>query len=145
MLSLFKKNNTGDTIEFKIREISQVSSFIGIPVELIYMPFRARRMVSFYFKLGAEFNFLCASKTTIQFYEPPTTTSDQNVVTHEVGNPDSFFSSIYGGAGIHLGKESKPGFNVEISVPAIFITSNSSSLTTPLFGAGLQFGFRIPI
>jgi len=48
-------------------------------------------------------------------------------------------------AAIHLGKESKPGFNVEISVPTIFITSNSSSLTTPLFGAGLQLGLRIPI
>ena len=135
-------DEAGVPAEFKIREINQTLNYLGVPVELRYLPFGVH-LVNIYFKLGADFNFLVASKTKTVFFDDGVN-ANQNTVAQRIGNLGSFYSSVYGGAGIHIGRESKPGFNLELTVPSIFIQENHS-LIRPVYSVGIQMGYQIPL
>jgi hypothetical protein len=132
-----------NTEYLKVKEINQTSDYIGIPIEIRYFPFRPH-LFSIFFKLGAEINYLLQTQTDIVFNDDAME-SYQKDLTAEVGQPKSFSSSVYGAGGVRLGRESKPSISIEICVPYLFLTSESSGLVNPIFGSGFQLNVQIPI
>ncbi len=129
---------------FKVRELNQTSDYLGVPIELRFFPFNQEKF-RIYFKAGAEFNFLLKTKKDVVFYNKAME-SYQNEVIEIIGEPNSFYSSLYFSAGFRLGKDSKPGINFEICLPYFFLTTEVSSLVTPQDqqGYGFQLNIQIP-
>jgi len=132
-----------NTEYLKVKKIKQMSDYIGIPIEVRYFPFRPR-LFRLYFKLGAEINYLLQSQTDVTF-DNHAMNPFQKDVKELMGDPKSFSSSIYASAGFRLGRESKPSVSFEVCLPSIFLTSESSSLANPLWGAGFQLNVQIPL
>lgn len=133
----------GTTTEYlRVKEIDQASTYTGIPIELRYFPFGAHKF-SIFFKLGAEFNFLFKTKTAVTFFDSALGIYSSEVL-RKTGDPNSFYSNLYGGAGIRLGNSSKTRISIEARIPSILITSNASSLTNGNFGGGLQLNVQVP-
>jgi hypothetical protein len=53
-------------------------------------------------------------------------------------------STIHAAVGFKIGKDPKPGVNIEFVVPAAIMASTESGLVTPQAGGGFQLNFRIP-
>jgi len=132
-----------NTEYLKVKEIIQKSDYVGIPLEIRYFPFRPR-LFRLYFKLGAEIGFRLQSHTDVVFQDDAMEPY-QNDVSAMVGKPGSISSSVSGSAGMSLGRASKPVVSFEICLPAIFITSKSSGLVSPISGGGFQLNFQIPL
>ncbi|MEI6747702.1 MAG: hypothetical protein ACOYMF_08910 [Bacteroidales bacterium] len=131
-----------NTEYLKVKEISQISDYIGIPIEIRYFPFDPQ-LFRVYFKLGAEISYCVHYKTDVVFYDKAMDPF-QKGVSSLAGKPESFSSSAYGAAGFRFGKESKPSVSFEICLPSVFLTSESSGLVNPIFGFGFQLNFQLP-
>ncbi|MDO9255959.1 MAG: hypothetical protein Q7U54_10640 [Bacteroidales bacterium] len=132
-----------NTEYLKVNQIIQKSDYLGIPVEISYFPFNPR-LFRFYFKIGAELNFRLQTRTDIVFNDDAMEIY-QTELAAKVGQPGTLNISAYGAAGVRLGRESKPSFSVELSLPCLFLTTESSGLANPLFGSGIQVNYQIPI
>jgi hypothetical protein len=134
----------GVTTEYlKIKEISQNTDYIGIPVEVRYFPFRPH-LFRFYFKAGANLNYRLNTKTDVVFKDAAMEPY-QNEVTALLQEPASFSSSIYGSAGVRIGRASKPALSFEICLPSLSLTSESTGLVNPIFGGGFQLNYQLPL
>jgi len=133
-----------NTEYLKVKEIDQKSDYIGIPLEIRFFPARRPRFFRFYFKLGAEFNYLIQSQKDIVFYDPAMDPY-KNELTAKVAGPKPFYSALYVGGGFRLGKELKPSVSIEACMPYLFLTQNSGGLVNPIFGGGFQINVQIPI
>jgi len=131
-----------NTEYLKVKEIRQASDCIGIPLEIRFFPYKPR-LFRLYFKLGAEINFRLQTKTDVVFYDN-SMEPFQKDVTEIVGQPESFSSSIYGAVGLRIGRNSKPSGSIEICVPAVFLTSETSAMVNPIVGGGFQINVQIP-
>lgn len=139
----FLLQENGTTTEYlRVRAIHQASTYAGIPIELRYFPFGAHRF-SIFFKLGAEFNFLLKTKTDVTFYNADMELY-QNSVIAKVGDPNSFYSNLHAGAGIRVGKSSNTRISLDLHLPSVFLTSNTSSVAVANFSSGIQFNIQIP-
>ncbi|MFH1119110.1 MAG: hypothetical protein V1775_04750 [Bacteroidota bacterium] len=140
---LFYRQDGVNTEYLKVKELNQRSSYIGIPLEIRFFPYRAR-LFRMYFKLGAEFGFKLQTQTDVVFFN-----KEMDIYQEEAGamidQPESFSSSLYGAAGLRIGRESKPAISIEICLPSVFLTSKMSGLVNPVYGGGFQMNFQIPI
>ena len=134
----------GITTEFaKVREIIQKSDYLGIPLEIRIYPYK-ERVFNVYYKVGAAFNFNVRTKEDVVFFNDDME-SYQDDVSKIIEEPYPFYSSFHLGIGFKVGKFAKPGFNIEVCVPAGMLTTAKSGFVTPQAGGGFQFMIRLPL
>ena len=131
-----------NTEYLKVKEIIQKSGCIGIPVEVRYFPM-IPAFSRLYIKLGSEMGFRLQTHTDVVFYDNAMDLYKEDIVA-KVGKPGSFYSSVYGAAGFKLGKKSKSSFSIELSLPFVFLTKETSGLLNPIAGGGFQLNFQVP-
>ncbi len=137
-------SSEGTTTNFaKARKISQNSQYLGVPLEFRwYLP--SYHFVRSYVKLGATVNYRIATSTRVTFTDEMMNQYDGDIES-QVKKPDSFYSMGYASVGLRVGKQYGPSINFEAVMPAFEITTNSSSLTTPITGFGVQVTFQFPM
>ena len=133
-----------NTEYLKVKEINQTSDYIGIPLELRFFPAKRPHLFRLYFKLGAEINYLIQTQKDLIFYNHTMDPYKQDLL-EKVGQPKTFYSSLYGGGGIRFGKDMKPSVSIEMCMPYLFLTSESAGLVNPIVGGGFQVNIQIPI
>jgi hypothetical protein len=137
----YAQNGT-NTEYAKVREITQKSGYLGIPLELNFYPFTPHN-VNLYFKAGATFNFNIASHTDLVFWNEEMEPYEEEVAK-VIEDPYPFYSSLYLGFGLQIRPSGKPGFNLEFCVPAGMITAGENGFYDPRTGVGFRLTFRIP-
>jgi hypothetical protein len=133
-----------NTEYLRVKEINQKSKYIGIPVELRFFPARRPHLFRIYAKLGVEINCLLQTKTDVVFYDNAMDPYKNDIIA-KIEKPSTFYSSIYGGGGIRIGRDLKPSVSLEICMPYLFLTPESTGLVNPIFGGGFQLNVQIPI
>jgi len=140
----FLYRQDGLTTEYlKVKQIDQHAEYLGIPVEIRYFPFRPH-FFRLYFKAGAEIDFRLQSKTDFSF-DDKAMEIFQNDLTAKFEKPRAVNVLLYGAGGIRLGRKGKPSVSYEITLPYLYVTSEPTALANPIFGAGFQLNFQIPI
>jgi hypothetical protein len=126
----------------KVREINQVTGYIGIPLELRIYPYKPRG-ITVYYKVGSDFNLRLHSATKAVYYDK---TMDQfdDKIGDVVEDPWTFYSSFHLGVGFRIGKDEKPGVNLEVLVPVAIMAGHKSGLVNPEAGGGFQINVRLP-
>lgn len=127
----------------KVREIIQRSGYAGIPLEFRIYPYEPRR-VNLYFMAGGSFNFNVLNRTEIVFYKEEMEPYEEEV-SESIEDPYPFYASLHLGAGLQIGRPGKPGFNLEICVPAGMITTGETGFVDPDTGIGFRLMFRLPL
>jgi hypothetical protein len=138
----YKEEST--TTEYaKVMEINQKSHYIGIPVELRIYPYKDRS-VNVYYKLGASFNLKIASRIQIVFKDDSMNPYESEVAGI-IESASPYFASFNLGIGLKVRKLTKPGFNLEVSVPVGIVIPDHSGFVTPQTGGGFQLMIRMPL
>jgi hypothetical protein len=133
-----------NTEYIKVKEITQISDYVGIPLEVRFSPARKNRLIRVYFKLGAEISYLAHSKTGVVFYNTDMNQYESDL-TASIEKPKKISSSLYGGGGLRIGRNPKPTFSLEACLLNVYLTPRSSGLVYPMVGGGFQLNFQIPI
>jgi hypothetical protein len=133
-----------NTEYLKVKEIDQKSDYIGIPIEIRFFPAKRPHLVRVFFKLGAEINYLVQTEQDVVFFDEAMNPYKNDLVA-KLGHPKTFYSSVYGGGGIRIGRDFKPSVSIEACMPYLFLTSKSAGMVNPIFGGGLQLNIQIPI
>jgi hypothetical protein len=126
----------------KVKEITQRSGYLGVPVELRFYPFR-QRSLNVYFKAGASFNYNITDKTNIVFYNDDMAPYEDEV-SRIIEDPCTFYASLYLGVGLQIVRAAKPGINIEFNIPVGIETPGDPGFVDPQSGVGFQLMFRIP-
>jgi hypothetical protein len=138
---LYKQNGT--TTEFlKVKSITQVSGFAGIPVEVRIYPYKNRK-IQMYYKIGADFNFRVTNNTQVSF-KNPAMESYADDITNLIEDPWKAYATVYAAIGMKIGQPDKPGLNIEATIPSAIICNYKQSFVSPEAGAGFQLNVRIP-
>jgi hypothetical protein len=127
----------------KIKSFTQKSSYLSIPVELRYFPFMQKNF-RIYFKSGAEVGFLMDYKNSVDFYNDEMDLYETEV-SEDFADPSTVFTTLYFSAGIQIGRDTRPGLNLEVCLPYMFLSGEVSGLITPEFGGGLHLSFHYPL
>jgi hypothetical protein len=136
--------NDGFSSEYaKVMEMSQISHYVGIPVELRIYPYK-ERLLNIYYKAGASLTFNVGSKTGIIFQNEEMNPFKKDVA-QVIEGPQPYFGSFNLGVGLKIGRLKKPGFIVEANVPVAIFTPDEASFVLPHTGAGFQFMIRVPL
>jgi hypothetical protein len=137
-------SSEGTTTEFlKATSIKQNSYYLGIPVEFRFYN-TDYHFIRSYTKLGAVFNYRVSTSTNIDFTDYRMDVYEKEMAA-QVDKPNSFNAMGYACFGLRAGRENGPSLNIELQCPAFVITPDSSSLTKPNTGAGLQITLQFPI
>lgn len=137
-------NNDLNTNYIRINEISQKSSYLGIPLESRFYIAKKPHFMRLYAKLGAEVSLLLQSKTDVDFYDNAMSKYDDEVGS-KIADPKTFNTAIYGGFGVELGGDSKPSVSIEACMPYFNLSSKTSGLVDSFFGGGFQINVRVPL
>lgn len=140
---LYKQDST-NTEYLKVKNISQNSDYVSIPVEIRVFAMRRTFPVSVFFKLGAELNYLIQSQTNVDFYDN-TMNQYESDIADKVDKPRSSYAAFYTGLGLKVGRDLKPTISVEANVPFLISTKNSLGLIDPDLGGGFQINVQIPL
>ncbi len=138
---LFRQENTR-TEYLKVREIKQLTGYMGIPLEVRIYPYTPRRF-NVYYKIGTDFNFKIYSTTNAKFFNDEMEVFEDEV-TKVIEKPWAFYSSLNLGAGFRIGREERPGVNIEILIPVTIIKGSREGLVSPQGGVGIALNTRIP-
>lgn len=141
---LYKQEGT--TSEYlKVKEIRQVSNYLGIPLEFRLYP-STRHFFRPYIKVAAEANFLIGSKDDVVFSNSAMDSYQDEVIAKfdKVGN---FLTKAYLGIGFNWGYQDKPSVNVELNMPGFILNKEATGMvkTDAGFGVGIQLAVFIPI
>ena len=130
----------------KINNISQTNYYLGIPLEIRFFLSEKDYAVRTYFIVGTSFNFLAASENKIAFHNPEMEKYSSGVLEY-IGNPSSFYCSLYGGFGLKFGKANYPFGNLEFFFPMLnFEKYNTNAFTEfDLLGFGIRTTLNIPV
>lgn len=137
---LFRQEDT-KTEYLKVREIKQVTGYLGIPLEARIYPYQPRRF-NVYYKIGADINYRLFSKTDAGFFNDEMEVFEDEL-TKVIEESWVFYSSLNLGVGFRIGPEEKPGVNFEILIPVTIMTGREG-IVSPGAGAGLTLNARIP-
>ncbi len=138
----FMVNESDAAIEYlKIRSINQTSDYIGVPVNLIWYPFK-QRVFTVYFKGGVDFNYQLSTKTDVVFVDQ-TMGRFSDVVLNKFEKPKRFVSVFNTRAGVKIGNESKFTFLFEMG-PTAFLTERASGILNTDAGFEVRGGVQIP-
>lgn len=139
---LWKEDQTS-TDYLRVKNLSQTSYYIGIPVEgKLYLEFLQGSFFKCYIKIGAEFNLLFADKAQVTLFEEAMQVYEDDLVK-QISGPRSFNSSLYGAGGVSIGK--KNTLNLEVLMPYGVLSNEDQTLISQTIGAGMKIDYLIPI
>jgi hypothetical protein len=133
---------SGTTTEYlKVKELTQLSYYGGVPVEVRVFVYRPRAFRLFV-TAGFEFGYKLADETIVVFDDP---SMDQyaSEVKAVAGHTENWFTTLYMRAGFLLGKKDKPRVSMGITGP-VFISNSASTLVKPVAGAGIFVTMQFP-
>lgn len=140
---LFQQDGT-NTEYLKVKDITQSSNYIGVPLEIRIYPYKKQRNFQMYYKFGIDFNMLLNSRTKVKFQNWMMKQYEDDV-EDVIEDPWPFYASLHLAAGLRIGKENKPGVNIEACAPsAMLYKSKHSSFVFPNAGGGIQLNIRFP-
>ena len=136
----------------QLRDVTQKSYLLGIPLEIRIFPNNRELPFQHYFKMGASFNFRVASEYQINFRNAVVGERYHNVVRSQMPDPNIFSAFFYGGIGFKIGRTREgrwvPWGNIELLFPYLPLTSNAFAFTSNDMyfpGIGFQSLVQIPI
>lgn len=134
---------TDNTVEYlRIKEINEVSTYGGIPLEFRYSPF-SQHYFNVYFKIGVDLNFRLRSKRDVVFASEEMN-DFENDVLQKFANSDTFTVLIKPAAGVKLGKNNKKFFRIELG-PSTYLNNKASSLLRNAISFGPQVNILFSI
>ncbi len=128
---------------FKIKEINQITGYLGVPLEVKIYPYKPRTF-NIYYRIGADLNLRLHNSIKAQFYDSKMEIYEDGI-ENVIEAPWMVYSSINMGIGFRIGRDEKAGVNFEILVPVAIIADKRDSFVTPEAGGGFQVNVRIPI
>ena len=138
----YKKEGT-NTEFARVRSIKETYDYIGIPVEIQYIPIQFRK-IGFYVKIGTDFNFRIHSDMDMVFVNESMKQYQQEIFERIGVSTNSFYSTLYSSIGVKLGKAEGVNFHFEVLLPSFVLSSNNSSLNSPDNFGGVQCSLVIP-
>ena len=138
----YKKEGT-NTEFARVRSINETYDYIGIPVEIQYIPIQFRS-VGFYVKIGSEFNFRVHSDMDMVFVNESMKQHQQEIFDRIGVNTNSFYSTLYSSTGVKFGKAEGVNFHIGVILPSFILSSNNSSLISHDNFGGVQCSLVIP-
>ncbi|MCF8370874.1 MAG: hypothetical protein K9H64_04575 [Bacteroidales bacterium] len=139
---ILNKQEGTSTEYLRVKEINQVSNYLGIPVEIKFYPTKPY-FVRFFIKGAALISGRLNTSNNVVFYSDEMNPY-QNDVINKFDEPKFFLGMVHGSVGIKFGHEDNINLSLEAATPSIIFTENSSSLLKPMFGGGLQLNILIP-
>jgi hypothetical protein len=131
----FLHRQTGTTTDYlRIRMLEQVSSYIGIPVEVKFFAYGERR-VRLFFSAGLDINYNVHNKNNIQF-EDPAMDKYADEISAIIGTAGDWHTTFYARAGLTFGKKD-PSCSLALTLPAS-VSSSVSTLINPGYGGGIN-------
>ncbi len=131
-----------ETSYLRVKELKQVTGYLGIPLEIRIYPYTPR-FFNVYYTVGADFNVLVSQKTDAVLYTP-SMAKYNDAIGDLIEKPWTAFAAAHLGVGFKLGKPGKTAVMWEIAVPAALIAPKDG-LVTPQAGGGFQLSVRIPL
>jgi hypothetical protein len=136
---------------FRLKGITQKSSYLGIPVEVRFFVSKRPKLIAFYAKIGADIFHILSTKADVIFDDERMSIYSKLVV-NELKEPSSINGSIYGAGGFRIGRELKPSVSVELNVAMATLNPGANGIIKhkpnneiPNIGAGVQFNLQFPI
>lgn len=138
------QNQGTNTDYLKVESIDQQDDYLGVPLEMRYYVAKRPHKFHVFAKLGADFNWLLNSKTSIGFNNKAMNIHESELL-EMLHDPKPFYTAMYFGGGIKIGGDNKPSVSLEATMPYLFLTNKSLGITDPSFGGGFQVNFQIPL
>jgi hypothetical protein len=138
---LFQQQNTS-TNYLRIKDIDQITDYMGIPVEMRIYPYKYK-FVQMYYSIGLDINIRVSNKVNIHFLDA-SMEKYEDKAAGIIEDPWSVYSTLYVAAGLKIGKENKPNACIEAHAPAFILADFHNSFVTPEFGGGIQLNVCIP-
>ena len=141
----------GDRTDYlRIKEITEKSHYLGVPVEVTCAPdfslFRNRTFsIAFYTKLGGEVSARLQTSRGINFYNKTMQQYEEELITEKCEELTPIYASLYCAFGIRFGNPNSIRFNIEGTPPAFVFTNKVSSFMDVKDFGGLQLSLLIPI
>ncbi len=134
-----------DTKFARVKKITESTNFFSIPLEVRLVPVKYRKFALFA-KAGAEISIFTFGKETNIDFQEQTMEARQKEVLDNIGiTSESFYSTLYGSAGISLGADNKPEYIFEIFFPSLFLSHDNFALTKTGYFSGFKFSVQFPI
>jgi hypothetical protein len=134
-------NQSGTATEyFRINEINRNIQYLGVPVELRWLS-NSQRIMKFYLKLGIELNYKIKSTSDVVFNNE-LMSANKDIVMAKFDKPGSFFSTMYLSGGFNF--LNVPNIDLELILPYILLTPESSGILTSNSGMGFKIEIRLP-
>ena len=140
-----------NTEYIKIREITQNSYYLGIPIEAKFYPNKRELAAQIYFKTGVVFNYRIHTNNKIKFQNTSSEANAETISDQVNQNLKDFNSYMFVGCGLKIGrhhsnhKKHIPHMNIEAHVLNIMFTDKASSFIRTNAGLGVQLSVQIPL
>lgn len=134
------RQTEASTEYLKVERLEQFSNYLGIPLEVRIFAY-GQRLFRLYFSAGGEVGYQLSTKN-IATFDNPAMNIYQHDVSQIIGEPDKWYATFYGRAGLALGRE-MPRVSLGLNAPVI-VTNKSSTLNKPTVGIGLHIQVQIP-
>ena len=141
----------GDRTDYlRIKEITETSHYLGVPIELICAPdFPLLRnktwSIAFYTKLGGEVGAKLHTSRSIDFYNEAMKQYEEELIKERCREITPIYASLYYAFGLRFGKPNSVRFNIEGTPPAFVFTNKVSSFMNVKNLGGLQLSLLVPI
>jgi hypothetical protein len=127
----------------RVKDITQVTEYLGIPLEARFCPYRSR-FFRLYYKVGFSVNFRLNNDVNIHFLD-----SSMEKYESDAGNlveePWRVYSTLQLAVGLRFGKDDKPNLSIEACLPeCMLVSSDKQSFVSPVAGLGVQLNYSIP-
>jgi hypothetical protein len=130
----------------RIRDITQRSYYLGLPLEMRFFLNKWNRVFRPYVKVGAVLNWRVHTNNAVKF-EDRAMNHYEGQVSDGIEPPNRFNAYLYPAMGFKVGRTS--WFNFEIHFPTVMLTPGNSSFFDDYpnigFGLGVQFLIQIPL
>ena len=134
----------------RIKEITEKSHYLGVPVEVICAPdFPILRnktfSIAFYTKLGGEISARLHTSRNIDFQNEAMKQYEDELIKERCRDITPVYASLYYAFGLRFGNVNSVRFNIEGTPPAFVFTNKVSSFMNVKSFGGLQLSLLVPI
>jgi hypothetical protein len=129
----------------RIRDITQNSYYIGIPLEIRFFSNNRELPFQSYVKIGGVFNCRLATTNSVTVKNPAMRQYEETI-SNQLGHSENFNMYFYNALGFKIARY--PWFNIEIHLPNIMVNRRFSSmmnLSDGGSGFGVQFSVQLPV
>ncbi|GEM_PF-1239747 len=137
------EENGTQTDYLRVKSINQINSYVGIPLEFRYLLFKPM-LFRPYMKLGADFNFKINDSSNVKFKDDVMDKYEEDVAKL-FDEAEDFYSTMYFGIGVKVGRVGKINFNIDARIPAFVLTGKKAGLVQPIAGGGVNISVQVPL